>query len=69
VHAAQTGCLSPCNLGPTMVVYPEGIWYCELSAAAIDRIVDEHFVGGRVVEEYAREPGRHDERPVPEGAR
>lgn len=60
VHAAQTGCLSPCNLGPTIIVYPEGIWYCGLTAEAIDRIVDEHFVGGRVVEEYAREPGRHD---------
>jgi (2Fe-2S) ferredoxin len=69
VHAAQTGCLSPCNLGPTMVVYPEGIWYCGLTDEAIDSIVEEHFVGGRVVEEYAREPGRHDERPVPEEAR
>ncbi|MEJ7872476.1 MAG: (2Fe-2S) ferredoxin domain-containing protein [Rubrobacteraceae bacterium] len=66
VHAAQTGCLSPCNLGPTMIVYPEGIWYCGLTAEAIDRIVDEHFVGGRVVEEYARGPGRH-ERPAPPG--
>ncbi len=64
VHAAQTGCLSPCNLGPTMIVYPEGIWYCGLTAEAMDRIVDEHFVGGRVVEEYARGPGRH-ERPAP----
>ena len=60
VHAAQTGCLSPCNLGPTMIVYPEGIWYCGLTAEAIDRIVGEHFVGGTVVEEYAREPGRHE---------
>ena len=68
VHAAQTGCLSPCNLGPTIVVYPEGIWYCGLTAEAIERIVDEHFVGGKVVEEYAREPGR-DERPAPEEAR
>ena len=61
VHATQTSCLSPCNLGPTMVVYREVIWYCGLTAEAIDRVVDEHFVGGRVVEEYAREPGRHDE--------
>lgn len=61
VHAAQTGCLSPCNLGPTMVVYPEGIWYCGLTTEAIDRIVDEHFVGGRVMDEYAREPGRHEQ--------
>lgn len=60
VHAAQTGCLSPCNLGPTIVVYPESIWYCGLTAEAIDLIVDKHFVGGRVVEEYARESGRHE---------
>jgi (2Fe-2S) ferredoxin len=52
-----------------MVVYPEGIWYCGLTAEAIDCIVDKHFVGGRVVEEYAREPGRHDERQAPEEAR
>ncbi len=68
VHAVQTGCLSPCNLGPTMVVYPEGVWYCGPTTGAIDRIIDEHFVGGRVIEEYAQEPGRH-ERPVPEGGR
>lgn len=68
IHASQTGCLGPCNLGPTMIVYPEGIWYCELTAEAIDRIVDGHFLGGEVVEEHARRPGRH-ERPTPEEAR
>ncbi len=60
VHAAQTGCLSPCNLGPTMIVYPEGVWYCGLTIEAMDRVVDGHLVGGKVVEEYAREPGRHE---------
>ena len=68
MHAAQTGCLSPCKLGPTMVVYPEDIWYCGLTTEAIDRIVDEYFAGGRVVEEYARKSGRH-ERPTPEQGR
>lgn len=52
-----------------MVVYPGGVWYCGLTDEAIDCIVDEHFVGGKAVEEYARKPGRHDEQPVPEGAR
>lgn len=66
VHAVQTGCLSPCNLGPTMVVYPEGVWYCGLTEDAVDRIVDVHFLGGEVVEEYARGPGRHER---PEGRR
>lgn len=60
VNAVQTGCLSPCNLGPTMVVYPEGVWYCGLNEEAVDRIVDGHFLGGGVVEELARGPGRHE---------
>ena len=60
VHAVQTGCLSPCNLGPTMVVYPEGVWYCGLTEKALDRIVDGHLLGGVVVEEHARGPGRHE---------
>ncbi len=68
VNAVQTGCLSPCNLGPTMVVYPESVWYCGLTEKAIDCIVDEHFGGGGVVEEYARKPGFH-ERKLPPGCR
>lgn len=62
VHAAQTGCLGPCNLGPTTIVYPEGIWYSAVDEQVVERIVDEHLVDGRVVEEYAQGPGRH-ERP------
>lgn len=56
VLVAQTGCLFPCNLGPMMVVYPDGVWYCGLTEQGIKRIVDEHFIGGQVVEEYARYP-------------
>jgi len=62
-NAVQTSCLSPCNLGPMMVVYPEGVWYSALDERVVDRIVDEHLVSGRVVEEYARKPQGHD---VPE---
>jgi len=54
----RTGCLYPCNLGPVMVVYPEGTWYCALTARAIDRIVDEQFAQGQVVDAYARRPGQ-----------
>ena len=49
VLAARTGCLYPCNLGPVMVVYPEGIWYCGLDKAVISQIVDQHFQRGEVV--------------------
>ena len=64
VLVAQTGCLYPCNLGPTMVVYPEGVWYCGLTNGAIDRIVDEHFINGVPIAEYARYPNsRPQKRP------
>lgn len=56
VLVAQTGCLFPCNLGPVMVVYPDGVWYGGLTETAVGRIVEEHFEGGQVVEDYARYP-------------
>lgn len=54
VTTAPTGCLHPCDLGPIMVVYPDGTWYGALNERAIERIVDEHFVGGRPVEAHLR---------------
>ena len=56
VLVAQTGCLFPCNLGPVMVVYPDGVWYGGLTEKAVDHIVDEHLSGGDIVEHYARYP-------------
>ena len=57
VLAARTGCLYPCNLGPVMVAYPDGTWYCGLDEEAVDRIIQEHFIGGKVVDRYAHQPG------------
>jgi (2Fe-2S) ferredoxin len=54
VLVAQSGCLCPCNHGPLMVVYPDGVWYGDLTEEAIDHIVQEHFVEGQVVNEYVR---------------
>jgi len=66
VYVVRTGCLYPCNLGPVMLVYPEGAWYCSLTEEVIDEIVAEHFVNGRVLARYTREPGRaRQTRPVP----
>jgi (2Fe-2S) ferredoxin len=45
-----TGCLGPCFDGPTVVVYPEGIWYAPVRLEDVDEIVREHLVGGRPVE-------------------
>lgn len=51
VMCARSSCLFPCNQGPLMVVHPEGIWYGRLDRDLLARIVEEHFIGGRPVEE------------------
>ena len=56
VLAARTGCLYPCNLGPVMVVYPEGTWYCGLDKDTVSRIVDRHFLNGEPVSASAFRP-------------
>ncbi len=49
VRVIETGCLGPCDLGPIVVVYPEGIVYCHVTTGAAREIVDEHLVKGRPV--------------------
>lgn len=50
IQVIETGCFGFCNLGPIMVVYPEGVFYCRVSADDIKEIVEEHFIKGRVVQ-------------------
>src|SRR3954468_17088536 len=50
VAITATGCLGPCFEGPTMVVYPEGVWYARVAAEDVAEIVETHMVGGRAVE-------------------
>lgn len=51
-RANSAGCLDQCENDPVMVVYPEGIWYRLPDTNAIDRIVTEHFKGGKIVQEF-----------------
>lgn len=50
VRINTSGCLDRCELGPALVVYPEGTWYTYVDEVDIDEIIDQHLVGGRVVE-------------------
>ena len=50
VRINMAGCLDRCELGPVLVVYPEGVWYRYLDEEDIDEIIEEHIGKGRPVE-------------------
>ncbi len=50
VAITRSGCLGPCELGPTLLVYPEGIMYVGVQASDIEEIFDRHLIGGEPVE-------------------
>lgn len=50
IRINKSGCLDRCELGPVMVVYPQGVWYRYSSQADVDAILQEHIQQGTPVE-------------------
>ncbi|MCS7239927.1 MAG: NADH-quinone oxidoreductase subunit NuoF [Candidatus Bipolaricaulota bacterium] len=69
IQVVETGCMGPCELGPILLVYPDGTYYIRVKPADVEEIVVEHFLKGRPVRRLLWSAPAPEPRTIPFFAR